>query len=185
MIKRISVASLAVLGLFAGSAFAAEGAGRYTGIAFSQTTISIDDTNFDETGTGYKLFGGIMINKNFGFELAYQDGAHIEQSGTVASLEISPSMFNIEVLGRIPLGERIALFGKVGASFYDVAIEARLRGISTFDSESGTELIYGAGVSLGLGDKFELRAEWEAVDYDIGGGTGTLSMLGIGAVFKF
>jgi OmpA-OmpF porin, OOP family len=179
MFKRIALATLASLGFLTGSAYAAEGMTRYSGIALGQ--VGVKAGNFDETDTGYKFFGGLMFNKNFGVELAYMDGAAPKGpllSSSRSQTEISPSAFTIEGIASIPLGEKFAVYGKVGIAFYDVYIQ-------NIGGDSGNDIVYGAGLSLGLGKKFELRAEWEQFGFDYANGSGDVSMISLGGVFKF
>jgi OOP family OmpA-OmpF porin len=180
MIKRITIASLAVLGLSAGSAFAADGVGRYTGIGVGEVAVKIGDANFDESDLGYKFFGGYMFTKNFGLELAYFDGATAEKRSGALRLEVAPSGFTIEGIAKIPLGQAFAVFGKVGIGFYDAYISG-----FTYGSESGSELIYGAGASVNLGKKFEIRAEWEQLAFDVRNSDGDFTMFTVGGIFKF
>jgi OOP family OmpA-OmpF porin len=179
MIKRISVASLAALGLLTGSAFAADGVGRYTGIGIGEVGVNIGDADFDEQDLGYKFFGGYMVTKNFGLELAYFDGATAERSGA-AHLEVAPSGFTIEGIAKIPLGQAFAVFGKVGIGFYDAYVSGLV-----YSSESGSELIYGAGASVNLGRKFEIRAEWEQLAFNVRNTDGDFTMFTVGGIFKF
>ncbi len=185
MFKRITLASLAVLGLSASSAHAADGPGRYSGIGIGQVNISLDGSNFDESDMGYKFFGGMFFNKNFGLELAYTDGANPHYSSSGTSLEVSPSAFTIEGIGRFPLGQSLSVFGKAGIAFYDIYAQGRVLGLSFGNSESGSEFVYGVGLSLGLGPKFELRGEWEQLSIDLNNISGDYSMLTLDGVFKF
>ena len=76
------------------------------------------------------------------------------------------------VVGKVPIGERFELFGKVGDFVWDNS-EARLNvtsppgqsGLSVVDHD-GSDLFYGVGVPLELGHGWHVRAEWERYAID-------------------
>ena len=78
--------------------------------------------------------------------------------------------FSISALGRYPFGERWAIFAEVGAFFWesDLSIDITGGSITNFDSPSmdGTDVVYGVGGDLYIGDNFGLRLEWERYALD-------------------
>src|SRR5262245_10215027 len=98
MVSRIKVASLATICLLAGSLAQAEGAHRYSGFSVGMTSIDVDNTDFDESDVGFKWFGGLMFNQNFGLELAYIFGGTLESSSS-AVRSVETNAFTIEAIG--------------------------------------------------------------------------------------
>jgi opacity protein-like surface antigen len=182
MRNKVVIGILAAFGLMGASAHAAESdAGAYVGVGIGTSTIKIDDFNFDESDTAFKLFGGYMFNPYVGLELAYLNAG--EPSATVSgvSVEVSVTGFSGSVVGNIPLGDRFALFGKLGFAQYDVEATARIGAASASADDSGSELAYGVGMSVSLTDRFSLRAEYEMFDVE----DGDFTILSAGAVLKF
>ena len=118
MVSRIKVAAVAALCLFAGSMAQAEGAYRYSGISIGASAIDVDDTDFDESDIGFKWFGGVMVNQNFGFELSYIYGGTINSSSSILR-SVESNAFTIEALGQFPVGGKFSLFARAGIAFYD------------------------------------------------------------------
>ncbi|HXR50925.1 MAG TPA: porin family protein [Steroidobacteraceae bacterium] len=181
MASRITVASLAAIGLLAGSLAQAATPGRYSGIAIGATGIDVDSTGFDESDVGFKWFGGIMVTPNIGLELAYIFGGTLDSSsGPVRSVE--SNAFTIEGVGSIPLGEKFALYAKAGIGFYDAYVATR---VGTYYSNSDEDFIYGAGGSLAINKKFELRLEWQQLGFSTSAYKGDFSMLSLGFAYRF
>ena len=181
MASRIKVASLAAIGLLAGSLTQAATPGRYSGIAIGATGIDVNNTSFDETDVGFKWFGGIMVTPNLGLELAYIFGGTIDaSSGPVRAVE--SNAFTIEAVGSIPLGEKFSLYAKAGIGFYDAYVATRAGG---YYSNSDEDFIYGAGGSLAINKKFELRLEWQELGFSTSAYKGDFSVLSLGFAVKF
>ncbi|MFT3859689.1 MAG: outer membrane beta-barrel protein [Aquabacterium sp.] len=60
-----------VIALACGMAQAQSNSPLYIGGTIGQSKISVDFPGFDETDTGYKIYGGYQINPNFALELGY------------------------------------------------------------------------------------------------------------------
>jgi OmpA-OmpF porin, OOP family len=170
MYKRIGLSGLAVLSLLAGAAAQAEiRPGFYAGVGVGSGTIEVDgveDFDFDESDTAFKIFGGYSFNENFAVELTYLDGGAPEMTvsapGVTASLEFEASGLSAAVLGRLPLADSFAIFGKVGLTSYDLEATGRINGEEFFSGkDSSEEITYGIGGSFSFGPSFEMRAEYE------------------------
>ena len=169
MNKRIALGVLSALGLIAGSANAAEEevaeSGWYLGVGAGKSTIAIDDAGFDESDTAYKIFGGYSFNKNFGLEAAYLDSGNPSMPVGTATIDTGITALNFSLVGRIPIGESFALFGKLGFASYEWEVNARRNG-SLLASESGSDsdMSYGLGASFTIAQRFVLGLEYEVID---------------------
>ena len=95
-------------------------------------------------------------------------GTQSDRVGTLGTgtldIDISVDGFFVAGLAKWPLGEVLAPYAKFGAFSYD-ARQTVLSGSDSFSvSASDTDFLYGVGCEFKLGDKFQLRAEYEEVN---------------------
>jgi OOP family OmpA-OmpF porin len=153
-----------------------ENAGFYLGGGVGQFNAQIDDVDdvdgtvdgWDEDDTAYKFFGGYRMNSFLAFELAYINLG--EPSGDVVpgfNVDASVDGFAPYVVGTFPLGEWFEVYGRLGYFFYDatVGVEDGLGGRAEFDEES-EELVYGAGIGANIGERLNVRFEYERFDFE-------------------
>jgi OOP family OmpA-OmpF porin len=186
MYKRIALNGLAMIGLLAGaSAYAEQASGFYAGAGIGDATIEVDDVDFDASDTAFKVFGGYSFNQNFAVELTYFDGGapkeNFSEFGVNGSVEAEVDGLIASMVGRIPVGDTFALFGKLGFASYDVKATARAGGFSASEDGSDEDIAYGVGASLGFGQSFEVRAEYEAIDVS----DGSFNVLSVSGLFRF
>jgi opacity protein-like surface antigen len=169
-------AALAVAGA-APAAFAQDAEpGFYLGGGVGQFNAQIDDVDdvdptidgWDEDDTAYKLFAGYRLNNFLAFELDYINLG--EPSGAVIpgfNVDASVDGFAPYVVGTIPLGSWFEVYGRLGYFFYDatVGVEDGLGGRAEFDEES-EELVYGAGIGANIGERLNVRFEYERFDFE-------------------
>jgi opacity protein-like surface antigen len=173
-----TLAALAALAL-APAAFAQqqeEVSGFYAGGGVGQFNAGIDDVDdvdatvdeWEDDDTAYKLFAGYRLNRFLGFELAYINLG--EPSGEVIpgfNVDTSVDGFAPYVVGTIPLGPWFEIYGRAGYFFYDatVGVEDALNNRVEFDEES-EDFVYGAGIGANIGEKLNLRFEYEKFDFE-------------------
>ena len=187
MNKDLWLACVTILGLTMTSAVASAAdsePGFYIGAGLGEATLEIDDTDFDDGDTAFKLFGGYRFNPYFGIELAYLDGGTAQQTDRdfPATIEIETTAVNLSAIVTAPFGDNFALFGKLGYASLDFELTANFFGTQAFsDDDTDEEISFGAGASDLVNDYFSLRAEYEAFDLnDADAGLATIS-----AVFRF
>jgi OmpA-OmpF porin, OOP family len=188
MYKRIGLSGLAVLSLMAGAAAQAADVqpGFYAGVGIGNGTIEVDEVDFDESDTAFKIFGGYSFNENFAVELTYLDGGAPEMTvsgiGGTGSVEAEVTGLNVAALGRIPLASTFAIFGKIGLTSYDVEATGRINNqVIIQGSDSSEEITYGIGGAFSFGPSFEMRAEYEMADIN----DGDYSLLSVSGLFRF
>jgi opacity protein-like surface antigen len=158
------------------AAFADETAGWYLGGGFGQFNAGIDDVNqvddavnrWNEDDTAYKLFAGYRLNKILGFELDYINLG--EPSGAVVpgfNVDSSVDGFAPYVVATVPLGNFFEVYGRLGYYFYDatMGVENELGNRVQFDEES-EDLVWGAGLGANVGEKLNIRFEYERFDLE-------------------
>ena len=147
--------------------------------AFVDENIDVDGTDvvLDGETTGGRLLLGYAFNDFFAAEISHVDFGELDQSALGLSLSAEADGQELAVLGRIPLGERIKLFGRLGYISWngDVSVENVAAGISGKGVSVGAGLEYAAGESLSL----SLSAtRYRLDDLD-------LAVLGLGIRFRF
>jgi opacity protein-like surface antigen len=174
---KLATAALAVISAATvPTAFADEVSGWYLGGGIGQFNAQIDDVNevddtidrWDEDDTAYKLFAGYRLNKVLAFELDYINLG--EPSGAIVpgfNVDSSVDGFAPFVVGTVPLGPYFEVYGRAGYYFYDATtgVTDALDNRVEFDEES-EDFVYGAGIGANLGEKFNLRFEYEKYDIE-------------------
>ena len=189
MHKRLGLSALAALALTVAMTAQAEVApGFYVGAGFGTTEISeesIEDFTADDSDTGLKVFGGYSFNEYFAIEASYFDLG--EASGTIEDdffgdfdFAVGVTGMSAAAVGRIPVAEMFALFGKVGFASYDLEFDVTLDDISGSESESESDMVYGGGAALSFG-AFEVRAEYEVLNVE----DGDVNMISLSGLYRF
>lgn len=150
--------------------------GFYIGGGAGQFNAHIDDVDdvdatvdeWDEDDTAYKFFAGYRLNRFLAFELDYINLG--EPSGNVVpgfNVDSSVDGFAPYVVGTIPLGRFFEVYGRAGYYFYDATrgVTDTLDNRVEFDEES-EDFVYGAGLGANLGEKFNVRFEYEKFDIE-------------------
>ncbi len=153
-----------------------EVSGFYIGGGAGQFNAHIDDVDdvdatvddWDEDDTAYKFFAGYRLNRFLAFELDYVNLG--EPSGNVVpgfNVDSSVDGFAPYVVGTIPLGQFFEVYGRAGYYFYDATrgVTDTLDNRVEFDEES-EDFVYGAGVGANIGEKFNVRFEYEKFDIE-------------------
>jgi OOP family OmpA-OmpF porin len=80
---------------------------------FNTTTIpSLAGQGIDETGLGWKIFGGYRFSPYFGLE-----GSYADLGNSSGGVKYAVHSWNVAGVGRLPFGSGFYLQGKVGAAF--------------------------------------------------------------------
>jgi OOP family OmpA-OmpF porin len=174
-----ALAALALLGATAAQADVRPG--FYGGVSIGSASVEDDDSGFDGDDTGFKLFGGYSFNDNFAVELAYINGGGPDDDFGPINVELEVSGFNASAVGRLPVSETVALFGKLGFASYDVEATARSGGFSASEDDSDTDISYGVGASIAINERFDVRVEYEAIDVS----EGAFNLLSVGGSYRF
>ncbi|WP_116809089.1 porin family protein [Steroidobacter cummioxidans] len=192
MYKRMALNGLALLGLLSSTTVLAEiQPGFYVGAGIGSATIEfdeeVDDFRFDADDTAFKVFGGYNFNQYFAIEAAYFDGGKPKETvvsvpGFRGDIEIGTTGLIASVIGRLPIGDYVSVYGKLGYASYESELKGRVNGdvidSATFDDE---DVAWGAGIAFNVGPSFELRGEYDNIDM----ADGDFSILSVNGVYKF
>ncbi len=207
----IKLMAIAVLAAITSPLAMADVSDWYFGINAGQSRAKIDDARIisgllagrfattsirdDDRDTGYKIFGGYQINRNFAFEAGYFDMGkfgYIANTVPLGSLtgEIKIRGLSLDLVGTLPLGEKFSMFGRVGLSH----AEAR-------DTFTGTGLVhvvkpyvtkrddgvkYGVGMQYAFNESWAMRVEAERHRVNDGvGNRGDIDLVSAGLIYRF
>ena len=165
--------------------------GFYLGASLGQASLKIDDLELeleafdykDDTTSykiiaGYRFMGFLAVEGSFVDFGNFKDGTQGE--GEPVSLETKLKGFDAFAMGMLPLG--IAdLFVKVGVVSWDADITRAIGEITSFGSDSGTDMVYGLGAQV----RFKGLAVRGEVEYFDIAETDSVYLISLGATFTF
>ena len=174
--KKVKIVFVCLAGFFLGMptvAVAGADSGFYIGAGVGDA--SVKDTNFDESDSAYKLFGGynfgVVPLVDLAVEASYVDFG--KPSNSTSTVDVSGlNAFGLAGLSFGPFG----IFAKAGILSWNS--DATIGGAS--GSDSGTDTGYGIGARFAIGS-FAVRAEYELYDID----NADLDMVSVSGVFTF
>ena len=165
--------------------------GFYLGASLGQASLKIDDLELeleafdykDDTTSykiiaGYRFMGFLAVEGSFVDFGNFKDGTQGE--GEPVSLETKLKGFDAFAMGMLPLG--IAdLFVKVGVVSWDADITRAIGEITSFGSDSGTDMVYGLGAQV----RFKGLAVRGEVEYFDIPEADSVYLISLGATFTF
>ena len=174
--KKVRILFICLAGSFLGmpgAAVAGADSGFYIGAGVGDA--SVKDTDFDESDSAYKIFGGYNIGfiplVDFAVEASYVDFG--KPTSSAGSVEVSGlNAFGLAGLSFGPFG----VFAKLGMLSWDA--DYTFGTVSS--SESGSDPAYGLGARFAIG-AFAVRAEYEVYDLD----STDVDMVSISGVYTF
>ena len=209
-LHRLALAALTCLA--AGSALAEQDSGYgYWGLGVGESRSDFDEQgmatrllapgattatlNKDQRGLAYKLFGGYQINRNFALEAGYFNlgkfgfSSTTLPAGTFGS-SIKVQGLNLDLVGTLPLTERLSMLGRVGAQYARTNDSFNGTGAAAVATQSrsarATNAKYGAGLQYEVSPSFLMRGELERYRIADGiGGHGNVNVATVSLVFPF
>lgn len=155
---------------------------------------SIDDR---DRNTGYKVFGGYQLNRNFAVEAGFFDlgtfgyTATTVPAGTLGG-DIRVKGLNLDLVGMLLLTDKLSALGRVGVTSsrttgnFSATGAARMPYANGSPSQRGTNYKVGAGLSYAFTDSLSMRLEGERYRInDAVGNKGHADMLSVGLVYRF
>jgi hypothetical protein len=196
----ILIAALFAVACLATTPLHAEG---YVGFSYGESSADVSERSLSDDGSlsnfkvedtdgAWKVFGGWHA-KWVGVEAAWQDlgsftvdaesdGTGIYQPGDIR-YTLEARGLSAELLGRIPLGKVIAIFGKVGAFWWNSEQVTQGPVVRIKSDNSGFDLMYGAGVDIII-KKIAFRLEYERFD-KVSNADTSIDLASIGIMFNF
>ena len=155
------------------------------GIGSASYKVEIGGGDFEDNGTGTKLYGGYAFNKYFAAEAAIYNfaeasiGALETEPGGPVVFDASASMKGVGAyaVGMYPVSKKVNLMAKLGVLSWDADLQAN----NNAATNDGTDVAYALAASYGFTKELLVTAEWESFDSD----NPELSMLSLGFRFNF
>lgn len=197
--KNLISGLIAVSGLIAGAPAAlAQDQGWYIGGGVGVSKADVDEGSFnagliaagfaaatttsDEKDTGWKLFVGYQLNKNFAVEGGYADLGRFSAFSTTVpagtlSTRFTSTAWNLDAVGILPFGNNFSLLGRVGVVRSETKVSLARTGAVVVlvpnlkDHETSYKL--GLGVGYDFTKTMGVRGEWER--YRVSDGAGDKS----------
>ena len=148
-------------------------------------------TSCDDTDTGYRIFGGYQINKNFAVEVGYADlgkgSASGPTGGGTATAEWKATTWDFMAVGILPINEQFSVLGKLGFTSWSADLNVS-GAVSGSESANGTDTAYALGVQYDFSNQFGVRGEWmtySSIGDDATTGQSDVEIVGISALFRF
>ncbi|MDB5822032.1 MAG: flagellar motor protein MotB [Herminiimonas sp.] len=189
----------------------AQEAGWYAGANVGQSRAKIDDAritgglqasglattsiNDDDRSTGYKLYGGYQINRNFALEGGYFDlgkfgfTANTAPAGTLSGNTRMRGL-NLDLVGILPITEKFSAFARAGVAYAEA--KDNFSGTGAVNVLNPNPSRREANYKLGLGVQYELtqalamRGEVERYRVnDAVGNRGDINLVSVGLVYRF
>ena len=211
--RRLGLVAFAVLGTVASSWVIAQDSttGPYLGANLGTTRAQFNNDSINSTlagqgftvnsrtednrSTGYKLFGGYQLNRNFAVEGGYFDLGRFNYSlnttplGTFAA-DTRVRGLNLDLVGILPFNDQFSVFGRVGAAYAQSRSNFARTGAQTLTSaptsRNDTNLKVGVGMQYALTEALAVRAELERYRIsDPVRNRGNIDMASVGLVYRF
>jgi OOP family OmpA-OmpF porin len=156
------------------------GPGGYIGLNAGRSDYSLGGGD-DKDNFG-RLSLGAMVNPNFGYEIGYVDFGNVDRAGG----NTKARGVNLSLVGRVPLGERFGVFGKLGTTYGRSTVSSAVGSGVTPGRETGWGVAYSLGASFDITQQWSVVAEWERHDIRFAGtGREEIDAASIGVRYRF
>lgn len=162
--------------------------------------LAVRSATEDNSGTGYKLFGGYQLNRNFAVEGGYFDlgkssytvnaNRVIGNAAGTFNGETRVRGLNLDLVGMLPVSDRFSVFGRVGAAYAQSRASFNSTGavpVNTSGTRNNdTNLKVGLGMQYAITEALAVRGEVER--YRINDpirNRGHIDMASVGLVYRF
>jgi OOP family OmpA-OmpF porin len=207
----LGLAALAALS--APLAMAQDNTGWYGGADVGRSAAKIDDARISsglqgqglgmtsisdrDRATGYKVFGGYQLNRNFAVEAGYFD---LGRFGYTASTSPTGSLtgdirvkgLNLDLVGILPITDKLSALGRLGVTSarttgsFSATGAASLPYANANPSQRATNYKMGAGLMYDFTDNLAMRLEGERYRInDAVSNRGHVDMLSVGLIYRF
>lgn len=211
LIRASGTLGLVALAALASPLALADESGWYGGANIGRSAATIDDARInagllsggftssaivdDDRSTGYKVFGGYQLNKNFAIEGGYFDLGKFGYTATTVPAgtlngTIKVRGLNLDLVGIVPFTEKFSAFGRVGLNYAQARDSftgtGAVRVTNPNPSKYGTNYKFGVGLQYAFTDALAMRAEAERYRVDDAvGNKGHIDLVSVGLIYRF
>ncbi|WP_373095837.1 outer membrane beta-barrel protein [Zhongshania sp.] len=181
MNKKMGLASVVLAAAMPLASMAESGTMYVTG-QFGKTSYDLDSgSNFDDEDNGYTMGIGVRMGPNVSIEGGYVDLGEVSGGNGVDSLSVETSGAFAGLGLFIPLQPGFELTGRAGLIAWDSDAKMRIGGVSSSESEDGTDIYFGIGAAFQVSRELHLTVGFDRYDID----DTDVDMLSLGAKFYF
>jgi OOP family OmpA-OmpF porin len=155
----------------------------YGSLDLTRADLDSGVAGFDDTDTSFGIAAGYRINENFSVELGIQDFGEISASAGGASAKIGADAIQLSVIGGVPVSENAGVYAELGFDLWNADRSySNIPGIgSGSESDDGTDIFYGIGAYISLGEAVNLKFEYQMHEL----GDTDIDVLGLGFTLSF
>lgn len=151
----------------------------------------------DRSDTSWKVFSGYTINSNFAVELGYARVGKAKSSATISdgvnsariSVDAKVDAIFLDLVGTVPFSADFAGHARLGVASTDTKVTGRatdgIVSVSDSDSDRGTSLKFGLGLSYKLSTSMSLVGEWERYRVDAFDDKTNVDNYSVGIIYRF
>lgn len=148
-------------------------------------TEDVAGVSIDKSDTGYKLGLGAQFSPNLAVEGGYANLGKAKLSGAGGSGSIKGNGLFVDLVGLLPLSSEVNAFAKLGVFNGHAKVHATgLAGVLN-ESDSGTDVKFGLGLSYAVSKTVQVRGEWERYRFKVWGDKGDVDLLSVGVTVGF
>lgn len=173
--------ALTVLALFVSltAVTHAEATGAYLDASVGRT--DLNESGWDN-GTSFSVGGGYSFNDYIAAEARYIDFGEFDDD-TFPVWTLSGDAFVVDFVASYPLTARVSMFAKLGFFAWDAEVSEA--GFGEFASDDGTDITYGAGVTLSFTEQLSSYVQFKRFAFEVSGEDLDLDDIGIGLQYRF
>ena len=176
------LAAVAIAALTPMTALADEGFFVAASVGSAELSESFDGFDVDTDSTAYRITVGWRFNDYIAVDAGYHNFGRFDQTfdvaGTPTSVSLKADGFTLGGVGSLPLNDRVSLFARAGAFFWDGDAEINSLTVATPED---INIYFGVGARFGLTER--LSATVDGSRYDLDGTSSTV--LSVGLDFRF
>lgn len=145
---------------------------------------AVPGSNCDDKSTAWSVFIGAQIHRNFAIEVGYREFGEMAVTVPGSVTSIDAKAFELMGVGILPIGDRLALYGKLGAYFGETDNEVSTPLGVTPGKDSNINLTYGVGAEWEFIKQLRLRVEYQRYQ-EMSGSDVHLDAASVGLVYRF
>jgi len=142
---------IVVFMIFAGLSVA--NAESYFGLNIGKASID----NYEDANSGFIYYG--YAQPNWAVEAGVNPLGYYRFEGFNSTIQIDG--FEIDLLGKLPVNQRVSAYAKLG--YFSYTLKPELLGVEQ-NELSGNTLVYGLGVMMDIGQTLNARVAYEIYD---------------------
>lgn len=151
----------------------------YIGVSGGQN--KVDQAAITNNSTGYSVFAGYSFNDYVAAEVAYTNFGKLDID-TATETVLNSNAGSLSLVGTLPMGRFVSLFGKVG--YASTTTEISIATV-TAPTETQSGALIGAGLQFNMGQTVAIRVGYDRYKIMLATETYDSNFTNLGIMFKF